>query len=251
MNTKAVLTPVLLSIVIMAFFSPVLCFPASAAEINCLKCHGKLKQGKSVHKALNMGCTTCHSGIDASTIPHKKTTALAKGLSSEQPSLCYGCHDQSLFTKKTVHAALAMGCTACHNPHSSKNARLLTSVPPALCFTCHDKAEFTKKNVHKPVASGDCMTCHTPHSSDEIALLSRNPLDLCSQCHPDTPHGQHISSRQTGSSEQGTGPQDPARPGKPFYCGSCHNPHSTDSPLLFRFNAQSVSKLCLNCHKMN
>jgi predicted CXXCH cytochrome family protein len=40
------------------------------------------------------------------------------------------------------------------------------------------------------------------------------------------------------------------RPGKPFYCGSCHNPHSTDSPLLFRFNAKSQTELCINCHKM-
>ena len=203
MKTKLTLSPVLLSILITMFFSLAPGSPSLAAEIDCFKCHEKLKQGKSVHQALTMGCTTCHTGINASTVPHKKTNKLPKGLSS---------------------------------------------APPALCYGCHDKVEFTKKNIHPPIASGGCTTCHAPHSSDEIALLSSKPLDLCAQCHPDTPHGQHISSRQTGSSD---GPQDPARPGKPFYCGSCHNPHSTDSPLLFRFNAQSVSKLCLNCHKMN
>ena len=206
MKTKLTLTPVLLSLLIMVFFFLIPGAPSPAAEIDCLKCHETLKQGKSVHQALTMGCTTCHTGIDARAVPHKKKNNLPKGLSSTLPTLCYGCHD---------------------------------------------KVEFTKKNIHPPVASGSCTTCHTPHSSDEIALLSKKPIDLCAQCHPDTPHGQHISSRQTGSSEQGTGPQDPARPGKPFYCGSCHNPHSTDSPLLFRFNAQSVSKLCKNCHKMD
>jgi predicted CXXCH cytochrome family protein len=45
-------------------------------------------------------------------------------------------------------------------------------------------------------------------------------------------------------------PRDPARPGRPFYCGSCHEPHSSDVPLLFRFNAKSVMNLCAHCHKM-
>jgi predicted CXXCH cytochrome family protein len=44
--------------------------------------------------------------------------------------------------------------------------------------------------------------------------------------------------------------QDPARPGKPFYCGSCHNPHSADNSYLFRFKAKSSGSLCSNCHNM-
>ncbi len=223
-------------------FSLALCPLASAAEPACMKCHAKLATGKSVHKALNLGCLTCHSGIDASTVPHKKRTALEKGLSSEQPGLCYGCHDQAIFTKKVVHPAIGMGCTGCHNPHSSSYSKLLKSETSTLCYSCHEKAQFTKKNIHSPVASGGCMSCHNPHSSDDIALLLKKPIDVCLQCHPDTPHGRHISKPE---------PEDPSRPGKPFYCGSCHSPHSTDGPLLFRFNAQSISELCKNCHKMN
>ncbi len=235
----------------LLFVSLVLCSQTSATEVNCLKCHGKLKTGKSVHKALNMGCDTCHNGINAATVPHRNTTALAKGLSSEQPDLCYGCHDKEKFTKKDVHPAIGMGCTGCHNPHSSKNPRLLKSSLPALCYSCHDKIEFTKKHIHPPVATGECMSCHTPHSSDEMALLLKKPIDVCLQCHPDTPHGRHVGSFQQPGGDQAAEPQDPARKGKPFYCGSCHNPHSTDSPLLFRFNARSVTELCVNCHKMN
>ncbi len=235
----------------LLFVSLVLCSQASATEVNCLKCHAKLKTGKSVHKALNMGCDTCHKGINAATVPHRNTTTLAKGLSSDQPDLCYGCHDKEKFTRKDVHPAIGMGCTGCHNPHSSKNPRLLKSSLPALCYSCHDKTEFTKKHIHPPVASGECMSCHTPHSSDQMALLPKKPIDVCLQCHPDTSHGGHIGSFQQPGGDQAAEPQDPARKGKPFYCGSCHNPHSTDSPLLFRFNAQSVTQLCVNCHKMN
>lgn len=255
MNMKQFHVLVLPGVFILLFF--IFHASAFAAEVNCLKCHAKLTIGKSVHKALNSGCTTCHTGIDASTVPHKKTNVLAKGLSSAEPDLCFGCHDKELFAKKDVHPAIASGCTICHNPHSSKNPKLLTTAVPALCFSCHDKAIFTKKNIHPPVAAGECMTCHTPHSSNEMALLVTKPIDVCLQCHTDTSHGKHISSNQQQSNGQGgekkeeSEPQDPKRPGKPFYCGSCHDPHSTDSPVLFRFNAQSVQDLCVNCHKMN
>jgi predicted CXXCH cytochrome family protein len=226
---------------VMSELLVLLCSPVTAADVSCLTCHRKLTVGKSVHKAVNMGCNSCHRGIDARTVPHKKTNALARGLSSEQPDLCYGCHDKTKFAKKGVHPAIGMGCTGCHNPHSSQNPRLLTSALPGLCYSCHDKANFTKDDVHPPVASGECMTCHAPHSSDEMALLLKKPVEVCTQCHTDVAHGNHISSQEE--------PQDPNRPGTPFYCGSCHNPHSTDSPLLFKFNAQSVSELCVNCHK--
>jgi predicted CXXCH cytochrome family protein len=209
-----------------------------------------------MHKALDMGCESCHSGINASTVPHKKTNAITRGLSSDQPELCYGCHDQGMFTRKNVHPAVSMGCTGCHNPHSSKNAKLLRSKSPTLCFACHDKTGFSRKVVHSPVASGECMTCHSPHSTDEIALLLNKPAAVCLQCHPDAVHGQHVPSRQLPVSEQAEGKtlspelQDPLRPDKPFYCGSCHNPHSTENRSLFRFDAKSSRELCIHCHKI-
>ena len=229
---------------------------SAAEKETCLKCHKKLTTGKFVHKALDMGCTSCHTAINAKAVPHKKTNALTRGLSSEQPELCYGCHDQGIFTKKNVHPAVSMGCTGCHNPHSSKNAKLLTSKPPALCFTCHDKAGFTRKFVHAPVASGDCMTCHSPHSTDEMALLLNKPAVVCLQCHPDAQHGQHSPSHQLPVSDQAEGKtllpelRDPSRPDKPFYCGSCHMPHSAATAPLFRFRGKSEKDFCTHCHKM-
>ena len=280
-------TAVLLVMAAMAYGAMVKPAAASNQEVDCLKCHAKLQSEKVVHPALAMGCTACHTGLDAKTVPHKITNKIANGLSSEPPDLCYGCHDNAMFTKKTVHPALDMGCTACHDPHSSKNAKLLKANPPELCFGCHDQAMFTKKTVHPPVAAGMCLSCHSPHSSDQMALLLKPPVEVCLGCHPDIPKERHAVTVFSGASHPVGLPisalktenvatagtvttkaenvatagtvttkaevkilMDPARPDKVFYCGSCHNPHSTETPNLFRFNATSAMGLCSHCHKM-
>jgi len=236
------------------FILPVLAlfFAATAwsAEIDCLTCHGDLVKKKVKHPAVDMGCPSCHSAVDAADIPHKMTNKVAKGLSAEQPDLCYGCHDKAQFTKKTVHPALSMGCTTCHNPHASDNPRMLTSPVPDLCFTCHDKAEFSRKNVHPPVAAGKCLTCHSPHSSDSIALLRKEPAAVCLDCHAAVQKEPHAirGFSSAGHPLSSNNKQDPKRPGRPFYCGSCHNPHSSDSMRLFRYPAKSKMSLCVNCH---
>lgn len=56
--------------------------PLSAQEADCLQCHGDLAQGKSVHAAVAMGCSLCHTGVDARDIPHRITNKNSKGLSA-------------------------------------------------------------------------------------------------------------------------------------------------------------------------
>jgi len=173
--------------------------------------------------------------------------------------VCYTCHDKGMFSKKEVHAAIGMGCTSCHNPHSTDTAKLLTADQPEVCYTCHDKGMFTKKTVHSPVAAGMCLSCHSAHASDEMALLLKKPVDVCLECHADVPakaHGDALSSAgrhplsgPTMTLEGESVPPDPAQPGKPFYCGSCHSPHSTDTPHLFLYGARSSKDLCKHCHK--
>jgi predicted CXXCH cytochrome family protein len=268
----------------------------SGAEIDCLACHEALTQEKFVHPAVSMGCVLCHSAIDASAIPHKKNNKVTSGLSSEQPELCFGCHDASRFTGKTVHAAVRKGCTGCHNPHSSKNAKLLLSEqpelcyachnkikftgkfmhvpvvigmctechaahqseneklllnePPALCYKCHDAAEFGKQNVHAPVAGGMCLSCHDPHASKNEILLRREPTEVCLDCHREVREKSHVVSggHPVGIARKDGKLDDPLRTGKRFYCGSCHNPHSSDSVRLFRYEVKSTFELCMKCH---
>ena len=124
-------------------------------------------------------------------------------------------------------------------------------------MNCHDKAEFSKKNVHKPVAEGKCLGCHSPHSSDNDSLLLKLPIRVCLDCHADvrkTPHaitGYETPGHPIGLLARGEKEfkDDPARPGKKFYCGSCHNPHSSDSMRLFRYKGETPMDICINCHK--
>ena len=213
--------------------------------INCLDCHADLAPEKGAHPAVAMGCPSCHTAIDASDIPHKKTNKVAKGLSADQPDLCYGCHDKSMFEKKNVHAAVGMGCTGCHNPHASTNPKLLSAALPDLCYNCHDKGMFTKKSVHPPVAGGMCTSCHSPHSSDQASLLLQPVADLCVTCHA-TVTGRHVLANYgLGGVHPLKGKPDPSKAGRELSCISCHNPHSSSQQKLFRNETGSP---CLMCH---
>jgi predicted CXXCH cytochrome family protein len=218
----------------------------------CYLCHDKATfTKKSVHAAVAIGCTSCHS-------PHSADNA--KLLITTQPDLCYTCHNKEKFVRKDVHAALGMGCTNCHNPHATERTKLLVSEQPDLCYACHDKAMFTKRNVHAALAGG-CGGCHDPHATDERALLVKKPLLVCLECHDDVMNRPHLDVSLASAGhpflgdvvgKQPGGPKlrNPAQGDKPFYCGSCHDPHSTDSPKLFRFNAASAKEMCVNCHAM-
>lgn len=238
---------IVVAVLLFSAFSPI---SASAQEIDCLMCHGDLAGKKIKHAAVDMGCPSCHSAVDAGDVPHKMKNKIGKGLSAQQPELCYGCHDKSLFEGKNIHPAVSMGCTGCHNPHSSDNPKLLVSAAPDLCFTCHDKAAFGKKNVHPPVAAGDCLFCHGPHASDKVALLKKEPLETCLECHADVEKGPHaIKGFSNAGHPIGRKDKiDPKRTDRKFYCGSCHSPHSSDSIKLFRYDVRIKMGLCVNCH---
>ncbi|MBI5847474.1 MAG: hypothetical protein HZB31_05900 [Nitrospirae bacterium] len=284
---------------------------AYAEAVDCSMCHPDLDKKKTVHAAVGMGCSACHTSLNVSDVPHKVTGKVPKGLSSAQPDICYGCHDKTKFSKKNVHAALMMGCTtchnphstdaqklliaempglcfnchdkkkfdgktihppvmggmctSCHNPHSSDSPKLLIAEAPDLCFNCHDKAIFAKKNVHAPVMGGMCLSCHSPHATEEMALLPKRPMAVCLDCHPNIAKGPHVvagARHPLGSLKKPEKPDekkpgkkikaplmDPVRTGKEFYCGSCHDPHSSDFMRMFRYKSDSPFELCINCHK--
>lgn len=160
------------SVLLLPFFI-FICTAAFSEELDCHGCHKSLSRGMVVHQPVSMGCTTCHSAIDARKLPHKITNLRPKGLASKQPDSCFECHDKSKFTKKTTHDALVLGCTSCHNPHSSMDTSLLISRLPDLCFNCHEKdSVFGKNTKHPPVAGGTrCINCHNPHATDTPQLL--------------------------------------------------------------------------------
>lgn len=225
-----------------------LAFAPEASGMDCLMCHKALSEGKVVHAAVMMGCATCHTGVDASQFPHVfKTTK--KGLSSNPPDICFGCHDKGKFTGTTVHAPVSMGmCTSCHNPHKSEAPKLLSSAMPGVCYNCHGEKEFTKKTVHAPVMGGMCMECHTPHVNKNEKLLVKKGVFLCRKCHPTVGKTPHMITGFKAGGHPVRGNNDPARKGQPFDCVSCHQPHSSDWGKLFRYKGRGPFDLCTNCH---
>lgn len=227
---------------------------AQGKDTACLNCHADLGKNAVVHAPLQLGCSGCHDALDASSVPHKVTGPLPKGLSAQGAELCYACHDKSDFEKKERHAALTAGCTGCHDAHSSRHERLLTAAPAALCFTCHERKDFEGKVSHAPAAEGMCTGCHVAHASDQAGLLSKAPTDGCLVCHArvkQTPHataGFARAGHPIGDEKPGL--QDPARQGQTFGCVSCHEPHRADQARLLRFDQRSPNGFCQKCHRI-
>ncbi len=174
---------------------------ARAQKVDCLECHKDLTEGKVVHPAVQMGCQSCHTGVDATSVPHKFADKL--GLSAQPPDLCFQCHDKAQFTKKVQHAPVAAGkCLNCHTPHSGPNESLLKAAGNALCEQCHAgivskphvvmdllKSGHVLAGLRDPVREGKrfgCISCHVPHSSDWGKLFrydAENAPGLCKYCH--------------------------------------------------------------------
>jgi predicted CXXCH cytochrome family protein len=205
----------------------------------CLVCHQAKEEEfnkKVVHPPVEEGCTTCHD-------PHqsaKRFQLKGKGKGKSVSSLCFNCHDETIFTKKVQHGPVAVGdCIACHNPHASDVEQLLIA-PKAdgqICFQCHaDRRDsFNLKQVHPPVKE-NCGLCHDPHSSDHKMQLLKEAKTLCADCHKKkTPElFKDINNAKFKHA--------PVAEGR---CPACHRPHSSNyKPLL----DDTMEKLCFQCH---
>jgi len=179
------------------------------------------------------------------------------GRAADNP--CLECHAK-VVDKPVVHAATERSCTKCHRdakagvahdgPGNPPLAKLDDS--PKRCLTCHDEAEFAGKFTHAPVAEGKCLGCHDPHASDYPGLLKAKPATLCLDCHESVKKGPHMVS---GFSRRGhplgdgdTQAEDPLRPGNPFYCVACHEPHRSEFRSLLRWDPAQMT--CQKCHQM-
>lgn len=214
-----------------------------AAGPQCLDCHPDKKEGKTVHPALAMGCSACHTGMHNGGKPAPKLTAPV-------PDLCFSCHDGTAFDKKTPHAPVAGGmCGSCHNPHASANPRMLIAAVPDLCFSCHDKNAMGKKDAHVKAAAGQCLTCHDPHGSDSAFALNELVEGHCDSCHDEvTP--RHVLARiSPNDGHPLRGKPDPLRKGRELSCSSCHNPHAADQQRISTKGLKSPAPLCVRCHR--
>jgi len=161
------------------------------------------------------------------------------------PATCAQCHEDK--TKgKSVHSAIAMGCTSCHEIRVKKDVtrvKLTTTTTVALCLQCHadKKASDIKGKVHHP-AVRDCVKCHDPHQSDNKNQLLKaeagdsKDTNLCLQCHKigtDVPKdGSRHAALDMG-------------------CDTCHVTHKTGERGKREFDfhlTKNAPALCVDCH---
>ena len=157
---------------------------------------------------------------------------------------CLECHAEKA-KGKSVHTAISMGCTTCHEIRINKDVtrvKLTTTTPQALCFTCHaDKnAAELKGLVHKP-AVRDCLKCHDPHSSDNKFQLLKPTSgsakeNLCLGCHTT---GLNVPEKGSRHAALDMG------------CETCHLTHKTgEDPSTENLNhlTKPAPALCVDCH---
>jgi predicted CXXCH cytochrome family protein len=110
--------------------------PPRARETVCFNCHNEVRAQFNLpnhHPVLEgrMSCTQCHP-------PHKGRAFASGGMALlSQNEGCFECHPAQRGPFTFEHDALREGCTTCHSPHGSINAKMLTERNANLCLKCH------------------------------------------------------------------------------------------------------------------
>ncbi len=110
--------------------------PQRAVETACFQCHMDVRGQFDLpsHHPVpegNMSCTQCHPPHKGSAHVGGSTQLLAR------EENCLQCHPNQRGPYVFEHEALREGCTTCHTPHGSINAKMLTVRDSNLCLKCH------------------------------------------------------------------------------------------------------------------
>ena len=198
-------------------------------------------------------CSICHSSGDAQN-PGPIKMAVNE--------LCLGCHEdyKDVLARKYGHAAVKESCVNCHNPHNSKQPKLLIEEKTGkLCFGCHKEIEaLTQGNVKHDALAGGCTKCHNPHGANVEHLLIQLPMQLCLQCHSSDNVLDHDGKKLTNMKKLLADNPKHHGPVAAEDCSACHNPHGSQN---FRLLAvaypatfyspydSSLYGLCFGCHE--
>jgi predicted CXXCH cytochrome family protein len=110
--------------------------PARSEETVCYTCHADVRGQFNLpnHHPVpegRMACSDCHD-------PHKGSIYLGGGTSALSANeMCLRCHPAERGPHVFEHEATREGCTTCHSPHGSINAKLLNVRDANLCLRCH------------------------------------------------------------------------------------------------------------------
>ncbi|MFN6963846.1 MAG: DmsE family decaheme c-type cytochrome [Pyrinomonadaceae bacterium] len=146
----------------------------------CLSCHNETRSQFTKpfhHKVLEgtMKCSDCHNAHGGF---EQKQTRLAVG----NDAGCVKCHANKAGPFVFEHAPLKVeGCSACHTPHGSANAKLLKRAQVRqLCFECHtgisEELGPQAPSLHNQaqVRYQQCTVCHSAiHGSNYSSYFAR------------------------------------------------------------------------------
>jgi len=195
---------------------------ADTPAATCLECHGALQQGKYVHTAMSMGCTTCHAINTANGVTRVT-------LISPATQLCETCH--SLSTDKVLHGPYREGlCVTCHSPHSSDFPAHTWASAQDTCLGCHARARLKVNQKAKTVTApwGKTLT-FAQMKGWQFLNLNRT-----------------LTGNHPVAGHPVTGPnRKPNLP--PVSCQSCHRPHASAYQSLLTAGAPKDMKLCPTC----
>ncbi len=208
-----------------------------------------------VHAPYGAGdCALCHTGND-----RRNPGPLVK----KGNAVCFDCHQEfeEILARKYRHAPAVEACWNCHNPHDSKEKKLLHAELSELCFGCHagvKKLALESKVRHGAVTAGrKCASCHDPHAANVEKMLTALPFDLCVECHgrDDIKDWNGVSlanvKKLLAENKVHHGPVGMKD------CASCHRTHGGDNfrllvaPYPARFYAAYDKRnyeLCFACH---
>jgi len=107
----------------------------------CFECHRSTQAEFQLpqHHPLpenKMNCAQCHDPHGGDI--YKPASGLAMARVNET---CSQCHREQTRPFIFEHPALREGCTVCHTPHGSINAKLLTQRDLNLCLRCHAQVQ--------------------------------------------------------------------------------------------------------------
>jgi predicted CXXCH cytochrome family protein len=118
-------------------------------------------------------CGDCHQSHEGSA------ATSGAGTLRTTNELCTSCHTAQAGPFVFEHEAMRDGCTTCHQPHGSVNAKLLTERNATLCLKCHTQ----QRTAQNTIEIGGL---------DHSLFLSRGTCHSAG-CH-EAVHGSHVSS---------------------------------------------------------
>jgi len=148
----------------------------------CFECHRTVEAEFHLpqHHPLieqKMNCAQCHD-------PHGADIFKGAGgpLMARFNETCAACHREQTRPVVFEHPAMREGCTVCHNPHGSINAKLLLQRDVNLCLRCHAQNQGPSAGLYIGnvdhsafIRMGACWSsgCHTAVHGSNVDVRLR------------------------------------------------------------------------------